>query len=163
MTTIKRDMSLFEKMLSAFAASRVGGWYFVNIAPFIDRPLIRLTSGRINTGFGLPIGLLYLTGAKRGLPRQTPVLCVPDGKNFIVVASRAGDTRHPDWYYNLRAHPDIHVQIWGRKRAYTAHEANGDERAELWHKAVYFYPGRADYQQRAGTRQIPVFLLSPQT
>ncbi len=158
---LQRNLTWWQRPLFAFASSKVGGWYFIHIASRIDRVLLRLSRGRWSNGLGQPVGMLKIKGAKSGLIRETILLCTPDGENYIVVASRAGDTKHPAWYYNLRANPEIRLLIAGQERTFVAHEATGEERDKLWRKAVWFYPGYAAYEKRAGGRLIPVFLLRP--
>ncbi|MCL4832546.1 MAG: nitroreductase family deazaflavin-dependent oxidoreductase [Caldilineaceae bacterium] len=159
--TEKRSLAWWQKPLFAFAGSKAGGWYFLTIAPRIDPLLLRLSRGRWSSGLGQPVGILKIRGAKSGLIRETTLLCTPDGENFIVVASRAGNLKHPAWYYNLRANPEIRLLIHGQESGYIARETSGAERDELWRKAVWFYPGYAAYKERAGARVIPVFLLRP--
>jgi deazaflavin-dependent oxidoreductase (nitroreductase family) len=156
-----RKLAWWQKPLFAFAASKAGGWYFLNIGSRLDPLLMRISGGRWNSGLGQPVGILKVRGAKSGLIRETPLLCVPDGENFIIVASRTGLPKHPAWYFNLCANPEVRLTINGSERVFIAHEATGPQRDELWQKAVWFYPGYAVYQQRAGERLIPVFLLRP--
>ena len=157
----QRRLTWWQKPLFAFAASRLGGWYFLNVGSRLDPVLMRISGGRWNSGMGQPVGILKIRGAKSGLMRELPLLCIPEGDGYIVVASRTGHPKHPAWYYNLRANPEIRLLIHGKEEAFIAHEAAGEERAELWRKAVWFYPGYAVYQQRAGERVIPVLLVRP--
>jgi F420H(2)-dependent quinone reductase len=122
---------------------------------------MRISGGRWNSGMGQPVGILKIRGAKSGLIREMPLLCIPEGDGYIVVASRTGHPKNPAWYYNLRANPEVRLLIGGQEAAYVAHEVTGEEREALWRKAVWFYPGYAKYQQRAGERVIPVFWLRP--
>jgi len=156
-----RTLAWWQKPLFAFASSKAGGWYFLNIASRLDPILLHLSRGRWSNGLGQPVGILKIRGAKSGLIRETPLLCVPDGENYIVVASRTGHPKNPAWYYNLRANPEVRLYIHGKEGVFAAHEATGAERDELWSRAVWFYPGYAAYQKRAGDRVIPVFLLRP--
>ena len=78
----------------------------------------------------------------------------------MLIASKGGHPRHPGWYHNLQEHPQATVEIHGRRRAVTAREAEGEERRELWERATEFYPGYSTYQRRAGSRRIPVIVLS---
>lgn len=107
------------------------------------------------------MGLLTTIGAKSRQPRTTPLLYTADGESIILIASNGGQPRHPSWYYNLRANPEITFLRGGREQTYIAREVAGDERAALWRKAAALYPGYNVYQQRAGQRQIPVILLTP--
>ena len=148
------------RWMMQLAATRPGGWFFTTVAPPIDRLLLRLTNGRVNSGIVAPILLLVTTGRKSGQPRSTPLLHLRDEGRFVLIASNGGSRRHPDWYHNLRAHPDATVLIGGRTIACRAHEAQGDERARLWRLAADYNPGYDTYQQRA-ERRIPVMVLTP--
>jgi deazaflavin-dependent oxidoreductase (nitroreductase family) len=142
------------------AASRPVAWFYVNVAPRIDRPLSRLTSGRIGLA-GSRGGVLRVRGARTGVERLTPLLVTRDGENVVVVASRGGDRRHPAWYRNVVANPDVSLSIRGVERPYRAREAEGSERQRLWEAVNRTYGGYERYQERAGERLIPVIVLEP--
>jgi F420H(2)-dependent quinone reductase len=124
--------------------------------------IYRATRGRI--GQRLPglrqMLLLDHVGAKSGVKRTAPLLYVRDGDDVAIVASKGGYPKNPAWLYNLRANPETTIQIGADVLAVRAHEADADERARLWPKAVALYPGYEDYQRRAD-REIPVLVLSP--
>jgi deazaflavin-dependent oxidoreductase (nitroreductase family) len=75
-----------------------------------------------------PVLLLLARGAKTGQPRVTPLLYTPRGEDFVLIASKAGAERHPAWYHNLTAHPDVDVEVDGGLISVSAHEAEGAER-----------------------------------
>ena len=102
-------------------------------------------------------------GAKSNQPRSLPLVAIPDGENVILIASNYGQKRHPAWYFNLRAHPEMQLTCEGQTVSYTARETSGEERACCWQRAVDLHSGYASYKVRAGQRQIGVFLLTPQT
>jgi deazaflavin-dependent oxidoreductase (nitroreductase family) len=77
-----------------------------------------------------------------------------------VVASLGGAPKHPVWYYNVVANPEVELQDGATKKAYVAHEATGEERDVWWARAVQAYPDYADYQTKTD-RIIPVFVLEP--
>jgi deazaflavin-dependent oxidoreductase (nitroreductase family) len=146
--------------LQALARTRVGGWLFITVFPVIDRKLMPLTRGRVRVAAGQPILLLHTRGARSGERRTSPLLYTPHGEGFIVIASKAGATRHPAWYHNLRAHPDaVSVEIGGHQIPVRPRLAEGTEREQLWALANDNYEGYATYQGRAGSRVIPVVLL----
>jgi len=121
----------------------------------------RLSGGRLmNKLGGDPICLITMTGAKSGKQRTIPLMYVPYGDGVLLVASQGGAPRHPVWYHNLVAHPDIVVEQGGRKLALTARVLSGDERAAAWPVCVEHYADYADYQQRTN-REIPVFYCEP--
>jgi deazaflavin-dependent oxidoreductase (nitroreductase family) len=89
------------------------------------------------------------------------LVALEDGEKLVVIASNFGQTKHPAWYYNLRAHPEATVTLRGRTRNYVAHEASASEREQYWQRATSVYAGYATYEVRAGERQIPIFVLEP--
>jgi deazaflavin-dependent oxidoreductase (nitroreductase family) len=155
-----RQLNSVERMLERFGASRAGGWFFVNIGNRIDPTLMRLSRGWVSTGLGQQVLLLGHTGARSGKRRDTPLLFMTDGEDLILIASKAGNAKHPAWYHNLKANPQVDVLAPRRSGAYTAHEAEGAERERLWAKAVDYYSGYDVYKERAGARRIPVIVLS---
>src|SRR5262245_20064927 len=79
---------------------------------------------------GLAVVLLTTTGAKSGLPRTLPLLCIRDERSpstFALVASNWGQTHYPAWYFNLKANPQAVGSIRGQVQTYVAHEASGEE------------------------------------
>jgi deazaflavin-dependent oxidoreductase (nitroreductase family) len=159
-----RKLNRFEQLLETVAATRAGGWFFVNVAHHVDPFLLRASKGRLSLAPGQPIALVTVKGAKSGLPRQTPLLFASDGHDIVLLASNAGSTRHPAWYHNLRANPEVDVIApGGRIGRYVAHEAEGAERERLWEIAADLYAGYDVYQDRAGERRIPVMVLRPAT
>jgi deazaflavin-dependent oxidoreductase (nitroreductase family) len=157
-----RKLNRFERALEKVAATRAGGWFFVNVAHHVDPFLLRATRGRLSLAPGQPVALVTVKGAKSGVPRQTPLLFASDGDDLVLLASNAGSTRHPAWYHNLRANPEVDViASRGRSGRYLAREAEGVERERLWEIAADLYAGYDVYQGRSGGRQIPVMVLSP--
>ena len=82
---------------------------------------------------------------------------VPYKEGVILVASLAGAPRHPTWFYNLLAHPDIEVQVKGEALSLRAREASAQEKAEVWPVCVAHYPDYDLYRRRTD-RDIPVFI-----
>ncbi len=129
----------------------------------IHRWLYRVSSGKWGqTFFGSPILLLTTTGRRTGRPRTWPLTYLPEGDRFIVIASNGGQPNHPAWYLNLRANPQVSVQLGDRTRVMIAQTAEGDERTRLWSRVVEEYPAYAEYQWKTD-RQIPVVVLNPGT
>jgi deazaflavin-dependent oxidoreductase (nitroreductase family) len=158
----QREKTRLDKAAQAFARTRLGGWLFITIFPAIDRRLIPLTGGRLMVAVGQPVLLLHTRGAKSGQPRTTPLLYTPHDGDYVIVASKAGAMHNPAWYYNLRAHPDaVTIEVRGRRIGVHPHEAEGAERDELWQLVNDNYDGYEVYQQRAGSRTIPVVVLEP--
>ena len=79
---------------------------------------------------------------------------------LVIVASLGGAPEHPQWYWNVRANPDVEVQDGTRTFPARARELDGKERFDWWVRAVEAFPPYADYQVRT-QRLIPLFLLEP--
>jgi F420H(2)-dependent quinone reductase len=159
MSTIER----FRQMVFYLAGTRSGRRMFYLYVRLIDMPISRLTKGAlIPSAYWdiMPIIYLTTTGAKSGILRSIPVLCIPDDENLILVGSNWGNRQNPSWAYNLRAHAETQVRKGKRTKCFTARELRGDERAFYWQKAIRFYPPYISYEQRSG-RSLPIFLLEP--
>ena len=148
------------RFLAKVVSSSLGASFFRKTMHRIDRPLLRLTKGRVSFASAYPVLLLTSTGAKSGKPRTVPLLYLEVDDGLAIIGTRFGSTSHPGWYHNLRARPEATVEIKGKRRAYTAREAEGDEKSEIWARAVRMYSGYERYVARAG-RKIPVFVLTP--
>lgn len=96
--------------------------------------IYQATGGRIGGRLpGLPsLLLLDHRGARSGTLRTTPLVYMPEGDGFLVVASKGGHPRHPAWLHNLRAHPEAEVQVGSTRVKVRAREADLQERLQLW-------------------------------
>ena len=112
-----------------------------------------------NTLNGVPIIVLTSMGAKTGKLRKTPLMRVEHDGEYAVVASMGGAPKHPVWYHNVVAHPQVELQDGPVKRDYAAREVTGTERDLWWERACAVWKDYASYQTRT-TRQIPVFVLT---
>ncbi len=143
------------------AGVAVGEFVFVNVAIPLDKVLMPLTKGRLRATFPITSGLLICRGAKSGIERQVPLTYVPlEGDRIALIASKGGDPKHPSWYHNLVAYPEVRFAARGQEITYRARTATGAEREEIWARALKTYGGYAEYQKRT-TRQIPVVVLDP--
>lgn len=131
----------------------------------LDRAVYRSTGGRATfTSWvtGLPVLQLTTTGAKSGVRRTIPLVAIPHGDAFTIIASNFGQQRHPAWYYNLKANPRVTVSFEDRTRKMVARELEGDERDAWYEKGIQIYPGWTSYRERtAPHRRIPVIELTP--
>ena len=103
--------------------------------------------------------LLTTTGARSGKRYTTPLMYFPDGDRLIIIASNAGAPKHPDWYYNLLAHPEVTVEFGTKTYDTTANVIQGAERQQVWARLCEQYPFFIDHQAQI-TRQIPLIALS---
>ena len=106
---------------------------------------------------------LHATGRTSGLPRST-ILTAPvvDGDRIVLVASKGGDDRNPEWFANVVANPDVELSIEGRRRAMRARVATDDEREELWPRVIRAYKGYGGYRERT-SRVIPMIICEPRS
>jgi F420H(2)-dependent quinone reductase len=159
MTSLKRRPGALDSAL------------FVPISRCLGRAhtwIYRRTGGRfggtlrVGAAFRKPVPTLLLEhwGRKSGKLFITPLLYIPDGENLVIVASALGHAENPQWYRNLLAHPDTHVQIGPERRAVTAVVASAGERARLWPRLVDAYQDFDSYQSWT-EREIPVVVLRP--
>ena len=96
----------------------------------LHRAIVHLTGGQVlGSAFGMPVVELHTVGRKSGQPRSTMLTApVTEGDRVVLVASKGGDDRDPDWYRNLIAHPDIELTMAGRRRPMRARRASPPRR-----------------------------------
>jgi F420H(2)-dependent quinone reductase len=121
-----------------------------------------LGTWRVGSAFrkGVPMCLLTHTGRKSGRTLVSPLLFLSDGDRVILVASQGGLPKHPQWYHNIKANPDVTIQIRGEIRPMRARVADQAERAVLWPRLVDLYADFASYQSWT-ERVIPVIVCEP--
>lgn len=149
------------RALHAFGRTGLGRWYGIHVAAPVDAVLLRRTGGRVRMVGTLPTAVLGTVGAKSGQPRENPILYFHDGDDVVLVASSFGRDKHPAWYHNAVAHPDVVTLNGNRFRATEVTDAADYER--LFALAVRVYPGYADYRARTDAigRRIPLLRLAP--
>jgi len=108
---------------------------------------------------GAPLLLLHTIGARSNQPRINPVMYLQDGDRYVVFASKAGADTNPDWYHNLKTHPNIQIEVGDATIDVYAEEILGHERNVLFERQATLYPGFADYQRKTN-RVIPVVALT---
>jgi deazaflavin-dependent oxidoreductase (nitroreductase family) len=157
-----RDTNPLTRVLGRFAASKPGSWFYLNVANPIDRRLLPLTGGRLSVSVGQPVLCLEVVGAKSGQIRRTPLLFKEVDGELVIVASATGRPKHPAWFHNVRANPNVNVYApRGRTGRYVARVASPEEREQLWSEMVDLYPGFEVYEGRTeGIREIPIVVLS---
>ncbi|MEV0066388.1 nitroreductase family deazaflavin-dependent oxidoreductase [Amycolatopsis sp. NPDC050768] len=135
---------------------------FYKAATKMHAAVFMRSRGRVfGHAMGMPVVGLVTIGRKSGQRRITTLAApIVDDDRVVLVASFGGDDRHPAWYHNLRANPDVQVTLRGTTRPMVARTAAGDERTTLWERIVSVYPGYERYQQRTA-RRIPVVILEP--
>jgi deazaflavin-dependent oxidoreductase (nitroreductase family) len=157
--TSKKPARLLDSLIFTMIARNIGKahtWIYRRTGGRVGGKL------RLGAGFRKPAPTLLLEhrGRKSGKTFVSPLLYITDHSNVIVVASALGRTENPQWYRNLLAHPDVHIQIGPDRRAVRAVVASSGERARLWPRLVDAYADFDSYQS-ATEREIPVIILQP--
>jgi deazaflavin-dependent oxidoreductase (nitroreductase family) len=135
------------------------GMKAMNVA---HRTIMKVSGGRLlSNPMGMPTVELHTTGRKSGQRRSTLLTApVHDANRVVLVASKGGDDRNPQWYLNLVANPEVQLTIGGTTRTMQARTASPEEKDELWPQIVTTYKGYAGYQRRT-SRDIPVVICEP--
>jgi deazaflavin-dependent oxidoreductase (nitroreductase family) len=121
----------------------------------------RANEGRVGGQLAnMPLVLLHHTGAKSGQSRVNPLAYLRDGGRYVIFASKAGAPTNPDWYHNLKAHPDTKIEVGTDTLDVTAGEAIGEERDRLFQKMADNSPQFGEYAEKTD-RVIPVIVLTP--
>lgn len=157
---MRRPPGRFKRAYAAFATTRVARFLSRHVSWRLDPVLLRLTGGRLASTLVFPTAVLETRGARSGARRRNAVITVADGDRTVIVASNAGAPRHPAWFHNLRADPD--VLLGGRPvRATIVTDAAEQER--LWAEADAVFPAFARYRRDAAAvrRTIPLVVLTP--
>ena len=119
------------------------------------------TAGLTLRDTGLPVIIVTNRGRNTGAIRKTPLMRVADGDNYILVASQGGAPKHPQWYHNLKADPNVEIRDKTAVRAMRVREVvDPVERKRLWDVAVKAFPAYQEYQSKT-KRIIPIFLAEP--
>ena len=151
------EQTMTEKRKPAVDA----GFKLMNVT---HKAALRLTGGRWpKLLFGMPGVELHTIGRKTG-ERRSSMLATPihDDSRVVLVASKGGDDRHPQWYRNLSANPEVEITMDGVTRPMRARTASPEEKAALWPDIVAAYKGYDSYQRKAD-RDIPVVILEPRS
>ncbi|MDQ5821638.1 MAG: nitroreductase family deazaflavin-dependent oxidoreductase [Actinomycetota bacterium] len=120
----------------------------------------RANEGKVGGYFeGKTLLLLTTTGAKTGRTHTTPVIYLADGEHFVVFGSNGGAPNNPGWYHNVRANPEVVVEVGSGSFPATAAVLEGHERDELFRRQADRDPSFDEYQARMA-RLMPVVALT---
>jgi deazaflavin-dependent oxidoreductase (nitroreductase family) len=154
-----RPRSLFSRVYAALANTRLGRFMSVHVVWKIDPLLMRATRGRLGMGLVMPTALLETQGAKSGAVRRNVVIYFHDGDQVTIVASKLGYEKHPAWFHNLQANPDV---IFGGIPMRAMVIGDEAERQRLWALADRIFAPYAAYRREAAkvNRSIPIVQLT---
>ena len=141
--------------------TRPGRRLAIELAARVDPWLLRRTNGRLSTTPHIKQVLLTVPGRRSGEPRTTPLLYYTQGDEVILIASSFGRDKHPAWYLNVTAHPEVTLTSKGATARYLAREEGDEtERERLLGLAARMFSAYGGYVERT-TRRIPVLRLTP--
>jgi deazaflavin-dependent oxidoreductase (nitroreductase family) len=120
----------------------------------------RANGGKVGGVFArVDMMLLTTTGRKSGEPRTSPLACRFVGDDVVVIGSYGGSPKHPQWFLNLTADPNVTVEVGTEAYPARARVAEGDERARIWADLVADIPQFGEYEKITDGREIPVVVL----
>lgn len=149
----------FSRTFAAFSSTRAGRLFSEKVVWKVDPYLLRATRGRLGMGLVLPTALLESRGAKSGAVRRNAVIYFHDGEKVTIIASKAGADKHPAWFHNLCANPDVTFGDIPMRATVIEDEA---ERRRIWDLADRVFAPYATYREEAGKagRTIPIVQLT---
>lgn len=155
-----RPASALSRAYAWLSGTRLGRFVSAKVVWKLDPHVLRLTRGRLGMGLVLPTALLETRGARSGAVRRNAVIYFHDGDRVTIIASKAGVARHPAWFHNLRAHPDVTFAGMPMRATNVTDE---EERRRLWTLADQVFAPYAAYRRDAAkaNRTIPIVQLSP--
>ncbi len=154
-----RPRGLFSRAFASFSATRLGRLFSAKVVWKVDPYLLRATRGRLGMGLVLPTALLETTGARSGALRRNAVIYFHDKDLVTIVASKAGAPKHPAWFHNLCAYPDVTFGDIPMQATVVSDEA---ERQRIWMLADRVFAPYATYRREAAAanRTIPIVQLA---
>jgi deazaflavin-dependent oxidoreductase (nitroreductase family) len=155
-----RPRSFFSRAYAALSSTRLGRFISANVMWKVDPYLLRATRGRVGMGLVLPTALLETRGAKSGAVRRNAVIYFHDQDRVTIIASKAGADKHPAWFHNLQAHPDV---VFGGVPMRATVVSDEAECQRLWTLADRVFAPYATYRREAAraNRAIPIVQLVP--
>jgi deazaflavin-dependent oxidoreductase (nitroreductase family) len=151
-----------QRSMQHIVASKPGAWLFSKFLHGVDKPLFKLSKGRVTFPSilaGLPVVMLTTTGRKSGDPRTMPLLGIPSGDDVAIIGSNFGQEHTPGWVYNLESEPTATLAYGDAEVSVTARRADEAETDATFETASVIYPGYRHYRERADHREIRVFVL----
>lgn len=151
----------YQRFMHRLAATAAARWFGIHVGARVDPTLYRLTRGRWATTSFFPLVLMTAKGRKSGEPRTVALLYFTQGEEVILTASSFGRQKHPAWYSNARANPEVELTQRGSTFRYRVREVTGAERDDLYDLSKRLYHGYGLYEKRATERTIPMLALRP--
>ena len=123
MPDLKVKPRFWHALIRKIAATQFGIWLLSDKLHRLDKAFLRITDNQTSLTSilaGLPVIVLTTTGARSGLTRHTSLVALAEDDRIILIASYFGSDRHPAWYHNLRANPQVSISHAGQSGRYLA-------------------------------------------
>src|SRR5579884_1334379 len=130
----------------------------------LHQKLYELSDGRVGHHMiGVPCLLMRSTGRRTGAERCNALVYAEDGGEYVLVASKGGADQAPGWYFNVRANPDVEIQIGRERRRAVARtvERGEPDYERLWRLVNDNNHNRYEGYQKQTERPIPLIVLTP--
>ena len=125
----------------------------------LHQALYRLSGGRLGSRMGrIDVVLVDTIGRKSGKARTVPIACYPYRDSVVVSASNSGQEKHPAWYLNMQANPQVSVRLGRERFEAIAEDVPPEDRPALWEKVVKINPHQGEYLAHTD-REIPLVWL----
>ncbi|MFV0372891.1 nitroreductase family deazaflavin-dependent oxidoreductase [Microbacterium sp.] len=157
-----RTVEAVRRAVAPMTRMRVFRWLGPRILPALEGALGAVTGHRVQVSALLvPSFVLVTRGARSGREREAPLMYTPDGHGRAIVAGTSfARSRHPDWTYNLIAHPRAEIVVRGRRWSVVADLIADGDREAAWRSIEAQWPGYRAYERDSG-RVVRLFLLQP--
>ncbi len=119
----------------------------------------RANGGKVAQFGDAPLVILHTIGAKTGAVREIPLVALVEADRMVVFASAAGAPKHPDWYHNLLAAPEITVEYQTESFQARVTELPAADAAAALAAQAALIPQFGDYVTSAAPRIIPAFAI----
>lgn len=120
----------------------------------------RANEGRVGGVFAnMPLLLLHHTGAKSGVDRVSPLAYQKIDDGYAIFASKGGSNSNPAWYHNIKANPEVTIEVGTNTLDMKARVVNGEEYELIWTRQKRDFPQFARYEEKTTRDRIPVVVL----
>ena len=120
----------------------------------------RANGGKVAMFGDVPVVILHTIGAKSGQVRETPLVALIEDDGMYVFASAAGSPTHPAWYHNLKANPEITVELGPDSFTARLDQLPDDVAAAKLSTQAQIMPQFSGYVESAAPRVIPAFSIT---
>ena len=134
-------------------------------SPFNQKTIaeFKAQQGRGIGPWGDHVLLMTAKGAKSGEAITTPLVYGREGDDYIIVASKGGAPKHPTWFGNVKANPEVEVEVANTNgtekfKARARVIDSRPERDRLYKEMSKIWPSFVEYETRTD-RLIPVVVL----